>query len=153
MGEKNPLFGKIYLKSYTRILDVTAVRIKQNCILHMCFSWIQRISLCTGVALGFKIRGCGWPLKQPEIKNWGSKGKLWGSLPAQEFPKAQKEGIMNDPKSCQKSKIGGHFCKMCAHDPMSPTSATPDYVHIQIPPDWLHRSHMMQSAPVAFEIG
>ena len=29
------------------------------------------------------------------------------------------------PKSCQKSKIGGHFGKMCTCDPMSPSSATP----------------------------
>ena len=32
---------------------------------------------------------------------------------------------MNDPQSFQKSKIGGEFGKMCAYDPMSPSSATP----------------------------
>ena len=31
------------------------------------------------------------------------------------------------PKSRQKSKIGGHFCKMCTNDPMSPSSATPGH--------------------------
>ena len=31
---------------------------------------------------------------------------------------------MNGP---QKSNIGGHFCKICAYDPMSPSSATPVY--------------------------
>ena len=63
--------------------------------------------------------------EQPKIKNWGSKCKIWGSLPAQKFPKVQNEGVMNDPKSCQKFEIGSHFCKMCAYDPMSPSSATP----------------------------
>ena len=74
------------------------------CILCPMLTWAP------WVALGLKIRGRRWPLKQPEIKkNWGSKCRLWGSLPAQEFPTVQKEGVMNDPKSCQKSKIGGLF--------------------------------------------
>ena len=57
----------------------------------------------------------------------GQNANFEGQLPAQEFPKAQKEGVMNTPKSHQKSKIGGHFCKMCTYDPMSPSSATPEW--------------------------
>ena len=44
------------------------------------------------------LRYRGWPLEQPEIKKWGSKCRLWGSLPAQEFHKVQKKGVMNDPQ-------------------------------------------------------
>ena len=40
-------------------------------------------------------------------------------------PKIKKKGPWMAPKSHQKSKIGGHFCKMCAYDPMSPSSTTP----------------------------
>ena len=58
-------------------------------------------------------------------KKLGSKCLIWGSLPAQEFLKVQNDGVMNDPKSHLKSEIGGHFCKMCAYDPMTPSSATP----------------------------
>ena len=54
-------------------------------------------------------------------KNIGANCILWGSLPAQEFPKVQKEGIMNDPKSHQKSKRSGViFEKRCTYDPYPP---------------------------------
>ena len=75
-------------------------------------------------------------------KNLGWKCKLWDSLPAPSVlmnsPKLKKRGgVMNYIKSRQKSKIGGHFCKICTYDPMSPSSATPAwmwilYCHISI---------------------
>ena len=55
----------------------------------------------------------------------GVKMQTWGSLPVQEFPKVPKEGVMNDHESHKKSKIGGHFWKMCTYDSMSPSSTTP----------------------------
>ena len=32
---------------------------------------------------------------------------------------------MNDPQKLPEIQIEGHFCKMCAYDPMSPSGATP----------------------------
>ena len=85
------------------------------------------VNIPAGVALaGFNIRGCGWPLKQPEMENRGSKYSLWGSLCAQEFSKVQKEGGHEGlPKAARNPKLGGHFCRMCTYDPMSLSSAIP----------------------------
>ena len=38
---------------------------------------------------------------------------------------------MNDPQKPLEIQNWGHFCKMCAYDPMSPSSATPDH-HVRI---------------------
>ena len=73
---------------------------------HQCTTqaWMSVMGyLNAGVALGFKIRGHGWPLMQPEIKKKLSKCRLWESLPAQE-----KDRVVNDPKIHQKFEtLGG----------------------------------------------
>ena len=68
----------------------------------------------TGVALGFKIRGHGWPLKQPEIKNRESKCNLCGSLPAEKLPKVKKEWVMNDSQKPPEIQNWGSFFAKCA---------------------------------------
>ena len=82
------------------------------------------------VALGFKIRGRGWPLKQLELKKVECQNANFeGHYLLRNSPAFKKKGSWITPKSCQKSKIGGHFYKMCTCDPMSPSSATPVYNH------------------------
>ena len=60
-------------------------------------------------------------------KKLGVKMQTLRVNPAQEIPKAQKEGVTNGPQKLPKIQIGDHFCKMCTYmyDPMSPSSATP----------------------------
>ena len=83
------------------------------------------ICIISGVVLGFKIRGRAWPLKQPKIKNWGQNAKFEGHYLLRNSPKFKTRGSWMTSKSHQKSKIGGHFCKMCVYVPKSPSSATP----------------------------
>ena len=61
------------------------------------------VNIQAEVALRLKIRGRGWPLKQPKIlKSWGSKCNFKGHYLLRNSPKLKKEGVMNDPKICQK---------------------------------------------------
>ena len=82
--------------------------------------------LQAGIALGFKIRGCGWPQKQPYIyKKYlkiGVKMQTLRVITCSRIPQSSKRGSHEKkvPKSHQKSKIEGHFCRMCTYDPMSP---------------------------------
>ena len=63
-------------------------------------------------------------LKQPEIKNWGSKCRLWGSLPAQKLPQVQKEGSFMTPKAASNPKLGV-ICQKCAPTTPCPPLAQP----------------------------
>ena len=42
-------------------------------------------------------------------KNCGSKCKIWESLTAQEFPKVQNKGVMNDPQKLPEIQNLGSF--------------------------------------------
>ena len=84
------------------------------------FVIVQYSDVYAGVALGFKIRGREWPLKQPKIKNWRSKCLIWGLLPAQEFLKVQNKGVMNDTQKLPEIQNWGSFLQnvhLWPHDP------------------------------------
>ena len=72
------------------------------------------------VVLGFKIRSRGWPLKQPEIKIGGQNENFEGHYLLKKFPKAQKEGVMNDPQKPPEIQNWGSFLQNVHLAPMTP---------------------------------
>ena len=72
--------------------------------------------LDSGVVLGFKIRGCGWPLKQPERK-FGVKCRLWGFIIYPGIPLSSKRGCHKwPPKAVRNPKLGVIFEKCAPRD-------------------------------------
>ena len=75
--------------------------------------------------------------KKKKKMGMGVKCIFLGALLAQEFPEVHKMGVIHGPfflnfgefLNCQKSKIGGYFCKMCTYDPMYPL-ANPCLKHV-----------------------
>ena len=63
----------------------------------------------------------------PEAARDRSQIQILRVITCSGIPQNSKWEGMNDPRSHQKSKIGGHFCKMCTYDPMFPSSATPGH--------------------------
>ena len=67
----------------------------------------------------FKIRGRGWPLKQPEIKIGSQNANLEGHYLLRNSPKLKKRGHEWPPKAAKNPKLGVIFAK-CA--PMTQSS-------------------------------
>ena len=62
--------------------------------------------------------------KKKKKKKGGQNVDFEGCYLLKNSPKLKKM-VMNDPKSHQKSKIGGHFYKMCTYDPHGPPLVQP----------------------------
>ena len=83
-------------------------------ILQMMFSFL----LFQPINPVFLVHWLGWPLKQPEIKNWGSKCKLWPIITCSRIPQSSKRRSHEwPPKAARNPKLGIIFAK-CA--PMTP---------------------------------